>query len=282
MRLTGCFALQTLTPASLAHLHQSLTKADRICRVRPNLSVAKDVTAARAMFSKKDKAKSDEADSAESKPAAEGEDGETPAKKKMAGKTLILFVVLPALLVVGGGGAAAMMLLGGGKSEASASAHPGETDHAAADEHGEKAEDDGHGKPAKGKDDHGADDGHGGSAPVGAIEVGHIIPGAAGDPSYYDMPKMIVNLAGTEGGRPLLLELELVLESSHASTFDQVPSLMPRLMDQIQTFLRELRVEDLNGSAGTYRLRLELLKRFNIVMAPQKLDAVLIEGILIQ
>ncbi len=240
---------------------------------------------AKAMFSKKDKKNkdADAEDAPEAKPEAEGEEGEAPAKKKMAGKTLILFVVLPALLVVGGGGAAAMMMLGGGKSEASASAHPGEDEHAVADEHSDEAADDGHGKPAKAKDDHAADDGYGGGeAPIGAIEVGYLIPGASGDPSYYDMPKMIVNLNGMEGDRPLLLELELVLESSHASTFDHVPSLMPRLMDQIQTFLRELRVEDLNGSAGTYRLRLELLKRFNLVIAPQKLDAVLIEGILIQ
>lgn len=235
------------------------------------------------MFSKKDKAKKDDGEGASAAPAeAEGADGEGPAKKKMAGKTLVLFVILPALLVVGGGGAAAMMMLGGKKPEASASTHPGEVEHAAADDHGAAA-DDGHGKPAKGKDDHGGGgDGHGGAeAPVGAIEVGYVIPGAAGDPSYYDMPKIIVNLSGIDGDRPLLLELELVLESSHASTFDQVPSLMPRLMDQIQTFLRELRVEDLNGSAGTYRLRLELLKRFNVVLAPQKLDAVLIEGMLI-
>ena len=58
--------------------------------------------------------------------------------------------------------------------------------------------------------------------------------------------------------------------------------MMPRVVDQFQSFLRELRVEDLNGSAGSYRLRLELLKRFNTVMAPAKIDAVMIEGILVQ
>jgi flagellar FliL protein len=57
---------------------------------------------------------------------------------------------------------------------------------------------------------------------------------------------------------------------------------MPRLKDQLNSFLRELRVEDLNGSAGSFRLRRELMKRFNIVMAPAKIDAVLIEGMLIQ
>ena len=97
------------------------------------------------------------------------------------------------------------------------------------------------------------------------------------------MPKMIVNLAGTaEGDRQLLLELELVLEASDPASFDTMPAMMPRVVDQFQSFLRELRIEDLNGSAGSYRLRLELLKRFNTVMAPAKIDAVLIEGILVQ
>ena len=44
--------------------------------------------------------------------SADGAEG-APAKKKMAGKTLVLFIILPAVLVIGGGGAAAMMLMGG-------------------------------------------------------------------------------------------------------------------------------------------------------------------------
>jgi flagellar FliL protein len=216
------------------------------------------------------------------KPEAAGDAGAdgAPAKKKLSGKTLILFIVLPALLVVGGGGAAAMMLMGGSKPAAAAEEHAdaghGEEAKAAEGEHGEAAEA-GHGETA--------DAGHGeatGQAAAAHGEVGSLTVGAHGEPSYYDMPKILVNLSGMSGDRPLLLELELVLESQDAAAFDGVPSQMPRLMDQVQTFLRELRVEDLNGSAGTYRLRLELLKRFNLVLAPSKVDAVLIEGILIQ
>jgi flagellar FliL protein len=96
------------------------------------------------------------------------------------------------------------------------------------------------------------------------------------------MPKLIVNLAGTEGQRSPYMELELTLESSTTATFKRVPELMPRLKDQLTTFLRELRVEDLNGSTGTWRLRRELLNRFNTVMDPKKIDAVLIESMLIQ
>ena len=56
---------------------------------------------------------------------------------------------------------------------------------------------------------------------------------------------------------------------------------MPRLQDMFQTFLRELRPEDLAGSEGTYQLRTELLRRVNLVIAPSKVNAVLIEEMLI-
>lgn len=204
---------------------------------------------------------------------AEGAEG-APKKKKLAGRTLVLFIILPALLVIGGGGAGAMMLLGG---------KPADSAEAAELAHGEakppadaKKKDE---KKDAGKGGHGA---AGGAAEGDPADIGWLKAGAEGDPSYWHMPKIIVNLATAEDQRPLFLELQLVLEAGEAHTFDHVPVLMPRMKDQLQAFLRELRVEDLNGSAGSYRLRLELLKRFNLVMAPEKIDAVLIEGILIQ
>jgi flagellar protein FliL len=224
-------------------------------------------------MAKKDKAKKGEKpeEPEAEKPAAEGEEGAAPAKKKMAGKTLVLFIILPAVLVLGGGGAAAFMLLGGGKkAEVADAAHGEEAEHKK-----EKPEK----KPEKKKDDHG-----GSGAAAGASEtpeeVGTLKVGEEGEPSYYSMPKMIVNLAGSSS-ESQLLELLLTLEASDPSAFDEVPTEMPRLKDAFQSFLRELRVEDINGSAGSYRLRIELLKRFNIVMAPAKADAVLIESFLV-
>ncbi len=230
------------------------------------------------MFGKKAKEAKAEApadDARGAAPAAEGEGGDVVVKKRLAGKTLVLFIILPALLVIGGGAGGAVMLFNGKKDPA----------ELAENEHGEL-------KPPESKKPKKKDDGHGGAsadgrggAPEGAgdpANVGWLVTGAEGDPSYYNMPKVIVNLSTSEEERPLLLELQLVLEAGDARTFDAVPTLMPRLKDQLQTFLRELRVEDLSGSAGSYRLRLELLKRFNLVLAPAKVDAVLIEGILIQ
>ncbi len=233
-------------------------------------------------MAKKEKAKKPDAPEAD-KPAGEGEDG-APAKKKMAGKTLILFIVLPAVLVVGGGAAAAMMLLGGstpataqaaGEHGAEASAHgePKEEKAAGAGEHGAAA-----------GGENGAEGGAAAAAGAGAgdADVGHALECAEGSPCYYAMPKLVVNLAGTEGQRSPYMELVLTLESSSSATFNKVPDLMPRLKDQLNSFLRELRVEDLNGSTGTWRLRRELHNRFNTVMDPKKIDAVLIESMLIQ
>ena len=229
-------------------------------------------------MAKKEKAKKPDAPEAD-KPAVEGEEGAV-VKKKMAGKTLVLFIILPAVLVLGGGGAAAMMLLGGGAPAAAAESHGEEEegDAKAEEGHGEaKADDHGAAKPAAGE--HGA----AGEAAAGeAGDVGHALECHDDDPCYYTMPKLIVNLAGAEGQRSPYMELELTLESSSSATFKRVPDLMPRLKDQLNSFLRELRVEDLNGSTGTWRLRRELLNRFNTVMDPKKVDAVLIESMLIQ
>ena len=118
--------------------------------------------------------------------------------------------------------------------------------------------------------------------PEDEAAVGHLLPCESGNPCYYAMPKLVMNLASNGGGRATMMELELSLESSTPSSFNRIPELMPRLKDTLNSFLRELRVEDLNGSGGTYTLRRELLKRFNTVLDPKKIDAVLIEGMLIQ
>ena len=168
-----------------------------------------------------------------------------------------------------------MMLMGGGAPPAAtADAHGAEEES-----HGEAKADD-HGGGAAAAGEHGAAEGAVAAGEPG--DVGHPLECQADDPCYYAMPKLIVNLAGAEGQRTAYMELELTLESSTSATFKSVPELMPRLKDQLNSFLRELRVEDLNGSTGTYRLRRELLNRFNTVMDPKKVDAVLIESMLIQ
>ncbi len=58
--------------------------------------------------------------------------------------------------------------------------------------------------------------------------------------------------------------------------------MMPRIVDSFQIYLRELRVEDLQGSAGLQRLREELLLRVNAAIAPAKARDVLFKEMLVQ
>ena len=57
---------------------------------------------------------------------------------------------------------------------------------------------------------------------------------------------------------------------------------MPRIVDNFQVYLRELRLEDLRGSAGLYRLREELLSRVNIAAQPAQVNDVLFKEMLVQ
>lgn len=99
--------------------------------------------------------------------------------------------------------------------------------------------------------------------------------------AFLKIPEMIVNLSsGGTQPRYLRLSVQLELESEEDKT--SVESAMPRVIDQFQTYLRELRVKDLKGSAGIYRLQMELLNRVNAAAYPVEVQDVLFQEILIQ
>jgi flagellar protein FliL len=92
---------------------------------------------------------------------------------------------------------------------------------------------------------------------------------------------MIVNLSNDDG-TPRYLRLTVQLELKSAEDVEAVEAVIPRVIDQFQTYLRELRVRDLRGSAGIYRLQMELLWRVNQAAAPVEVKDVLFQEILIQ
>ena len=100
-------------------------------------------------------------------------------------------------------------------------------------------------------------------------------------PVLVDLPDMIANLAGPPG-KPYYIKLQARLEISKQEDADKVKQAMPRLQDMFQTYLREMRPEELRGSAGTYRLREELLGRANVALAPVRVTDVLFTQLLIQ
>jgi flagellar FliL protein len=102
-------------------------------------------------------------------------------------------------------------------------------------------------------------------------------------PVFFDMPDVLVNLSGTGGGdRTQYLKVKVVLELPDQSLSAQIQPVMPRIMDTFQTYLRELRPTDLDGSAGLYRLKEELTRRVNVAIAPSRINAVLFKEIVIQ
>jgi flagellar FliL protein len=104
---------------------------------------------------------------------------------------------------------------------------------------------------------------------------------AAPPPVFVDLPEIIANLNGNPH-RPSFLKLAARLEVADSADAERVKASMPRLQDMFQTYMREMRPEELRGSAGTYRLREELIARANVAAAPAKVLDVLFTQLLIQ
>jgi flagellar FliL protein len=210
-----------------------------------------------ALFKKKPKASdaSAEAEAPAATPAADGQagegQGEEGGKKKLPLKFLIIGAVAGLVLVGGGGGAFMMFGPHGPPGKAGAHSH--------------KAKKTGGGE---GGDNKPADK----NAPVVTDGPDGVV--------FYTLPDMVVNMQ-TADGKPTFLKLKLTLELPGEDTVDIIEPNRPRLQDMFQSFLRELRPEDLAGSQGSYELRMEILRRVNLVIAPAKINSVLIEEMLI-
>ena len=106
------------------------------------------------------------------------------------------------------------------------------------------------------------------------------VPATARPPSYVDLPEIVANLNARR--RTSFVKLHARLELAHAEDAPAIQTAMPRLLDLFQTYLREMHPEELRGSAGTWRLREELIARANIAAAPARVVDVLFTEMLIQ
>jgi flagellar FliL protein len=101
-------------------------------------------------------------------------------------------------------------------------------------------------------------------------------------PVFVDMPDVLVNLSSSGNDRTQYLKVKIALELPDEAVQAQIQPIMPRLLDTFQTYLRELRPTDLDGSAGLYRLKEELTRRVNVAIAPSRINAVLFKEIVVQ
>jgi len=186
------------------------------------------------------------------------EDGgfEEEGASRGGGRKKMLLIILPLLLIIGGAAGAYFtgmldpvigMVTGGDK------------------------------ETAGGGDGHGGDDGHGGGGDDGHGGEG----GALGQAVFYDLPEMVVDL-NTGGRQAHFLKVRVSLELASQADVARVEEVMPRVIDNFQVFLRELRVEDLQGAAGIYRVREELLRRVGNAVRPARVNAVLFKEMLVQ
>jgi len=98
---------------------------------------------------------------------------------------------------------------------------------------------------------------------------------------FFDLPQMLVNL-NTGGRKNNYLKIAISLELTSQEDSVELQNLLPRVVDNFQVYLRELRVEDLRGSAGVQRLREELLMRVNNAVHPIEVRDVLFKEMLVQ
>lgn len=104
---------------------------------------------------------------------------------------------------------------------------------------------------------------------------------SARTPTYIEMPEIIANL-NTGARRAAFIKLKARLELAKAEDASVIQSAMPRILDLFQTYLREMRPEEMRSSASTYRLREELLSRTNIAGSPAKVVSVLFTELIVQ
>ncbi len=180
--------------------------------------------------------------SKDEKPADAAADGTAAAKKK---KKLVLIGAAAAVVVLGGGGGAFMMMGGEAKAKTEAGA---DHDAPAAEDHGEAAEGEGEGAEA--------------AKPL-------------------DVPPLIVNLRSPDGA-PRFLKVHVMLMPGKGVTSEALEAQLPRLLDAFQPFLRELRPEDLSGSAALFRIKEELLVRARETIGAGKVQDVLIQDLIQQ
>lgn len=210
------------------------------------------------MSKKEKKVDDNEAKDAGADVAPAGEDGAEgeAAPKKGKKKLVIIGGVVALLLIVG-----VVVMLMGGKKKA-----PVEGEEAAA--HGEEKAGGEHGE-TKAEGEHGEAAGaHGGAAAVVT-------------PVYYELPGFLVNLNSTSS-RVSFLKMSVTLELRDAAAVAVMDANKPRVQDTFNTYLRELRPADIQGSAGIYRLRTELISRLNSTIAEGVVKDILFGEIIVQ
>jgi flagellar FliL protein len=114
-----------------------------------------------------------------------------------------------------------------------------------------------------------------------AADAARHVAAAGEPPDYVDVPEIVANL-NVPGKRATYMKLHAKLELSAKADESAVTAAMPRILDLFQTYLRDMRPEELRGSEGSYRLREELIDRATLAAAPARITDVLFLELIIE
>ena len=104
---------------------------------------------------------------------------------------------------------------------------------------------------------------------------------AAANVFFYDLPEMLVNLS-TSGSDNTYLKISVSLQIEDPTVAPQLDRLVPSIVEDFQLYLRDVPLDDLNGSAGLYRLKEELLVRVIAAVQPLRIKDVLFKEMRVQ
>jgi flagellar protein FliL len=98
---------------------------------------------------------------------------------------------------------------------------------------------------------------------------------------FFELPEAVVNLDAPDG-QIRLLRASIVLELPSTADLDLARAFLPRIQDTLQVRLRALTPDDLKGTAKTYRLRGDLLRRLDLAIGPEHVKQVWFRELLVR
>ncbi|WP_375195244.1 flagellar basal body-associated FliL family protein [Sphingobium sp.] len=99
--------------------------------------------------------------------------------------------------------------------------------------------------------------------------------------SYIEVPPVIVNLRSGDG-QARFLKLRFILVAADAGKVEGIKDRLPVVLDALQPFLRELRPDDLAGSAAVFRIKEEMMARATQALGTGSVRDVLIQDLVQQ
>ena len=99
---------------------------------------------------------------------------------------------------------------------------------------------------------------------------------------FVPLDEITVNLKHGVSQNMTWLRIKVTLEVQGKNNYDVVSQLTPKIVDIVQTYLKELRQSDLEGSFGIYKIKDEMMMRINTVLHPVRIEAILFQEMIIQ